>query len=130
RGRGGAADEAEGGAGDAGPGRSANPAATGAAPGAVPVPGPAPESASGALPGRAAGRGDAGFEPYDFLPTDPWHGKHEQVDPWHGKDLREARWASLKRGSGGLMADFPADLAADRPADRPTAEPDGPGTTP
>ncbi|WP_137232587.1 DUF6350 family protein [Streptomyces sp. BPSDS2] len=129
RGRGGAADEEEGEAADARPGRSADPAAaTDAAPGAVPAPGPAPGSAtgpapgsaSGALPGGAAGREDAGFEPYDFLPT----------DPWHGKDLREARWASLKRGSGGLMADFPADPAADRRTDRPTAEPDGPGATP
>ncbi|MBV7244768.1 DUF6350 family protein [Streptomyces sp. MW-W600-10] len=121
RGRGGAADEEEGEAADARPGRSVDPAAaTDAAPGAVPAPGPAPGSvsgpASGALPGGAAGREDTGFEPYDFLPT----------DPWHGKDLREARWASLKRGSGGLMADFPADPAADRP----TAEPDGPGATP
>ncbi|MFE6979837.1 cell division protein PerM [Streptomyces griseus] len=121
RGRGGAAGEEEGEAADARPGRSADPAAaTDAAPGAVPAPGPAPGSASGALPGGAAGREDAGFEPYDFLPT----------DPWHGKDLREARWASLKRGSGGLMADFPADPAADRRTDRPTAEPDGPGATP
>ncbi|MFE7340845.1 cell division protein PerM [Streptomyces griseus] len=129
RGRGGAAGEEEGEAADARPGRSADPAAaTDAAPGAVPAPGPAPGSAagpapgsaSGALPGGTAGREDAGFEPYDFLPT----------DPWHGKDLREARWASLKRGSGGLMADFPADPAAYRRTDRPTAEPDGPGSTP
>lgn len=121
RGRGGAADEEEGEAADARPGRSADPAAaTDAAPGAVPAPGPAPGSVSGALPGGTAGREDTGFEPYDFLPT----------DPWHGKDLREARWASLKRGSGGLMADFPADPAADRRTDRPTAEPDGPGATP
>lgn len=106
---------------DARPGRPANPAAaTDAAPGAVPAPGPAPGAASGALPGGAAGGDEAGFEPYDFLPT----------DPWHGKDLREARWASLKRGSGGLMADFPADPAADRRTDRPAAEPDGPGATP
>ncbi len=45
---------------------------------------------------------DAGFEPYDFLPT----------DPWHEKEAREARWASLKQGSGGLMADFPARVPA------------------
>ncbi|MEU3053394.1 cell division protein PerM [Streptomyces griseus] len=124
RGRRGAADEEEGEAAAARPGRSADPAAaTDAAPGTVPAPGPTPGPASGALPGGAAGREDAGFEPYDFLPT----------DPWHGKDLREARWASLKRGSGGLMADFPADLAdlADgRRTDRPTADPDGPGATP
>ncbi|MFJ9106921.1 DUF6350 family protein [Streptomyces sp. NPDC102283] len=71
----------------------------------VPVPGAALEAAPGAV-GAGAGRGDAGFEPYDFLPT----------DPWHEKDFREARWASLKRNSGGLMADFAAEPAAD-PAD-------------
>lgn len=107
------------------------------------VPGPeaAPEPGPGAPAGAAAGRGDAGFEPYDFLPT----------DPWHGKDFREARWASLKRNSGGLMADFPAEPAAERtertaptdpvgraaptdPADlaagRPVPEPDRPRPTP
>ncbi|MFG3409094.1 DUF6350 family protein [Streptomyces sp. NPDC048142] len=135
RGRGGAS-EAE--SGEAGPGDPVTPAAAGA----VPVPGAAPgaateaasgtasATASGALPGPGAGRSGAGFEPYDFLPTDPWHEKSdpwdEKADPWHEKSFREARWASLKRGSGGLMADFPADPAADRPA----AEPDGPGTTP
>lgn len=116
RGRGGTEDGPEGEFGDAGPGGSATPAA----PGAVPAPGPATEAAPGALPGPGATRGDAGFEPYDFLPA----------DPWHEKDFREARWASLKQGSGGLMADFPADLPADLTADRPVADPDGPGTTP
>lgn len=104
----------------------------------VPSPGAATEPGPGALvgaAGAAAGRGDAGFEPYDFLPT----------DPWHGKDFREARWASLKRDSGGLMADFPAEPAAERtgptdrnapidPADpgagRPAPEPDCPRPTP
>ncbi|WP_103530303.1 DUF6350 family protein [Streptomyces sp. SM11] len=115
RGRGGTEDEPEGESGDAGPGGSAAPAA----PGAVPASGPAPEAASGALPGQGAGRGDAGFEPYDFLPA----------APWHEKDFREARRASLKQGSGGLMADFPAAFPADLAADRPVAEPDGPETT-
>ncbi|MEU5287659.1 DUF6350 family protein [Streptomyces sp. NPDC020755] len=95
---------AVGASGDAAQGGSAAPAAS-----AVPAPGAAPETVSGALAdgaGPGAGRGDAGFEPYDFLPTDPWHGKD-----WRGKDFREARWASLKRGSGGLMADFPAGPA-------------------
>ncbi|MFD4239864.1 DUF6350 family protein [Streptomyces sp. NPDC058542] len=108
---------------------------------AVPAPGAVPERASGALAGGAGpgvGRGDAGFEPYDFLPT----------DPWHEKDFREARWASLKRSSGGLMADFPAgpvspagpadspdaaDFAAGRPAPEaggPAPEADRPGPTP
>ncbi|MFE3491089.1 hypothetical protein ACFXMR_34735, partial [Streptomyces griseus] len=86
--------------------------------------------------------GDGGFEPYDFLPT----------DPWHAKDFRETRWASLKRDSGGLMADFPAASAgstgsadpvgsADADSDtdaeaagsaagRPAPAPDRPGPTP
>ncbi|MET8843190.1 DUF6350 family protein [Streptomyces rubiginosohelvolus] len=107
--------------GEAGPGGPASPAAS-----SVPSPGPAPEAASG-------------FEPYDFLPTDPWH---EKDGPWHGKENREARWASLKQGSGGLMADFPAERTADRAGrtdradradpvpDRRAADPDGPGATP
>ncbi|MGC5529857.1 DUF6350 family protein [Streptomyces sp. SR-10] len=143
RGRGGVA----GAAGDAVPGGTAAPAAS-----SVPAPGAAPDEAPGALVGAAgpgAGRGDAGFEPYDFLPT----------DPWHKKDFREARWASLKRGSGGLMADFPADPAdpadpaeragpvgpaapagpagpagfanpGDLAAGRPAPDPDRPGPTP
>ncbi|CAM5447868.1 hypothetical protein GCM10010253_31690 [Streptomyces badius] len=114
RGRRGTAGEA----GEVGPGGPASPAAS-----SVPASGSAPEAASG-------------FEPYDFLPTDPWH---EKDGPWHGKDNREARWASLKQGSGGLMADFPADRAADRAGrtadrtgpgpDRP-ADPGGPAPTP
>lgn len=125
RGRGAAA----GAAGDAAPGGNAAPAAS-----SLPAPGTAPDAAPGALVGAGAGRGDAGFEPYDFLPT----------DPWHENDFREARWASLKRGSGGLMADFPAapaspvdpagpaDFAdpADLAAGRPAPDPDRPGPTP
>ncbi|MFB8053891.1 cell division protein PerM [Streptomyces rubiginosohelvolus] len=107
--------------GETGPGAPASPAAS-----SVPPPGPAPEAASG-------------FEPYDFLPTDPWH---EKDGPWHGNETREARWASLKQGSGGLMADFPAERTADRAGrtdradradpvpDRRAADPDGPGATP
>nr|WP_079159496.1 DUF6350 family protein [Streptomyces griseus] len=37
--------------------------------------------------------------PYDFL----------SADPWHEDGARAARWASLRRSSGGLMADFPPD---------------------
>ncbi|WP_373677916.1 DUF6350 family protein [Streptomyces sp. st170] len=103
--------------GAVGPGGPASPAASSV---------PSPEAASG-------------FEPYDFLPTDPWH---EKDGPWHGKETREARWASLKQGSGGLMADFPAERTADRAGqndradradpvpDRRAADPDGPGATP
>ncbi|MGW4835910.1 cell division protein PerM [Streptomyces globisporus] len=107
--------------GTAGPGGPASPAGSSV---------PSPEAASG-------------FEPYDFLPTDPWH---EKDGPWHGKENREARWASLKQGSGGLMADFPAERTAEPTADRAgqndradradpvpdrrAADPDGPGATP
>ncbi|MFF5832436.1 DUF6350 family protein [Streptomyces bacillaris] len=78
---------------------------------------------------------DAGFEPYDFLPTDPWHehgkdwhgkdlhAKDLHGNDWHGKDGREARWASLKQGSGGLMADFPAHIPAALRSDEPSAAP-------
>ncbi|MFJ7325606.1 DUF6350 family protein [Streptomyces cyaneofuscatus] len=60
------------------------------------------EPAGGPAPAGGTPEDDPGFEPYDFLPT----------DPWHEKETREARWASLKRGSGGLMADFPARIPA------------------
>ncbi|WP_424918598.1 DUF6350 family protein [Streptomyces sp. wa1064] len=123
---------AAGATGDAAPGGNEAPAAS-----SLPAPGTAPDAAPGALVGAGAGRGDAGFEPYDFLPT----------DPWHENDFREARWASLKRGSGGLMADFPAapadpaspvdpagpaDFAdpADLASGRPAPDPDRPGPTP
>ncbi|CAO0826572.1 Integral membrane protein OS=Streptomyces microflavus OX=1919 GN=Smic_50580 PE=4 SV=1 [Streptomyces microflavus] len=75
--------------------------------------GPAPAaSAEEAAPAGGAATDDAGFEPYDFLPT----------DPWHEKEVREARWASLKQSSGGLMADFPARVPAAPRAEEPPAE--------
>ncbi|WP_237667408.1 hypothetical protein [Streptomyces sp. KY70] len=81
---------------------------------------PAGAAAGGPAPPGGAPEDDPGFEPYDFLPT----------DPWHEKETREARWASLKRGSGGLMADFPARIPAalrseetsEQPADAKPAE--------
>ncbi|MFW3461646.1 DUF6350 family protein [Streptomyces microflavus] len=75
--------------------------------------GPAPAaSAEESAPAGGAATDDAGFEPYDFLPT----------DPWHEKEVREARWASLKQSSGGLMADFPARVPAAPRAEEPPAE--------
>ncbi|MEU0356272.1 cell division protein PerM [Streptomyces cyaneofuscatus] len=73
-----------------------------------------PAGAAGGGPAPAGGppEDDPGFEPYDFLPTDPWHEKDWHERDWHGKETREARWASLKQGSGGLMADFPARVPA------------------
>ncbi|MFE9457246.1 DUF6350 family protein [Streptomyces californicus] len=82
--------------GGGGPGGPPDPAGS-----SVPAPDKAPGAASGARSATAAGPDDAGFEPYDFLPT----------DPWHEKGARETRWASLQRSSGGLMADFPAGSA-------------------
>ncbi|MEW2071477.1 DUF6350 family protein [Streptomyces sp. NPDC007346] len=100
-------------------------------------PGPGPREAAPA-DGTDTATDDADFAPYDFLPTDPWH---EKTGPWHEKEAREARWASLKQGSGGLMADFPARVpaAGEQPADeRPgggkadaqPADVDGRGATP
>ncbi|WNF31353.1 DUF6350 family protein [Streptomyces sp. C11-1] len=80
----------------------------------VQAPVPAPGAAPGEAP-EAASRASAAFQPYDFLPT----------DPWHGNEARQARWASLKRDSGGLMADFPAGEAVRKPT---TTEPAGPAS--
>lgn len=41
---------------------------------------------------------DADDEPYDFL----------SAGSWHEDGARKARWAALRKRSGGLMADFPA----------------------
>ncbi len=102
------------------PKRTAASATPASAPAATP---PAPAmSGPAAAPEEGAmdDEDDAGFEPYDFLPTDPWH---EHGKDWHGKDGREARWASLKQGSGGLMADFPAHIPAALRSDEPSAAP-------
>ncbi|NEA19635.1 hypothetical protein G3I29_30110, partial [Streptomyces halstedii] len=57
-------------------------------------PEPAPDEGTGDKP-KASG---PLAERYDFL----------SAGSWHGEGARKARWASLRRGSGGLMADFPA----------------------
>ncbi|QNE75478.1 hypothetical protein F0344_13370 [Streptomyces finlayi] len=59
-------------------------------------------------PAAVADEEAAAFEPYDFLPA----------DPWHEETTRRSRWASLRKDSGGLMADFPASEvpAAEVPA--------------
>lgn len=82
---------------------------------------PAPESERGA--GRGPGGAAVQEEPYDFL----------SADPWHEEGAREARWAALKKKSGGLMADFsawarpqgpprPAAVSAPGPVPAPDAE--------
>ncbi|MFF2730070.1 DUF6350 family protein [Streptomyces sp. NPDC058008] len=52
--------------------------------------------------GKGAGEAGGPAEPYDFL----------SADPWHGEGAREARWAALRKKSGGLMADFSAEVKA------------------
>ncbi|MFD9924925.1 DUF6350 family protein [[Kitasatospora] papulosa] len=69
---------------------------------------PAPESERGA--GKGPGGAGAQEEPYDFL----------SADPWHEEGAREARWAALKKKSGGLMADFSARARSQSPP-RPAA---------
>jgi hypothetical protein len=41
-------------------------------------------------------RDDAIYEPYDFLPVEPFP---EPADPWRDDTTREARWAALKEAS-------------------------------
>ncbi|MFC9124977.1 DUF6350 family protein [Streptomyces sp. NPDC057067] len=60
---------------------------------------------------KEPGGGDGDPEPYDFL----------SAGPWHEDGAREARWAALKKSSGGLMADFRAEGEA---APAPVAKPD------
>ncbi|MFJ8844029.1 DUF6350 family protein [Streptomyces cyaneofuscatus] len=106
---------------------------TGAPGGSTVQESPAGSAAGGTAPAGGTPADDPGFEPYDFLPT----------DPWHENETREARWASLKRGSGGLMADFPARIPAAlrseetsgqpteaKAADAKPADADGRGATP
>ncbi|MET8476569.1 DUF6350 family protein [Streptomyces clavifer] len=65
-------------------------------------------------------------EPYEFL----------SADPWHEDGARKARWASLRKVSGGLMADVPADrdtVSWPGPVPGPEADPGpkaDPGTGP
>ncbi|MFD6282086.1 DUF6350 family protein, partial [Streptomyces sp. NPDC060209] len=66
-------------------------------------PGPDPEQATDKEPGESGGQA----EPYDFL----------SADPWHEDGAREARWAALRKKSGGLMADFSAKAKAKAQAD-------------
>lgn len=63
--------------------------------------------------------GGAGGEPYDFL----------SADSWHEDGAREARWAALKKNSGGLMADFPPE-ATPTPAPTSTSAPAPTSATP
>ncbi|WP_307128867.1 DUF6350 family protein [Streptomyces sp. B1I3] len=62
--------------------------------------------------GREPEEWDGDADPYEFL----------SADPWHEDGARTARWASLKKGSGGLMADFPP-VPGHVPAAAPTPAP-------
>ncbi|MEU9525118.1 DUF6350 family protein [Streptomyces sp. NPDC048210] len=84
---------------------------------------PTPETESERGAGKGPGGAGAQEEPYDFL----------SADPWHEEGAREARWAALKKKSGGLMADFsartrpqspprPAAVSAPGPVPAPDAE--------
>ncbi|MGW5277432.1 cell division protein PerM, partial [Streptomyces sp. NPDC004044] len=58
--------------------------------GSVPVSPPSPPSTSAAVPGAESWyEGDAGAEPYDFLPTDPWHERAAGDSPWTSGGLLE-----------------------------------------
>ncbi|WLQ68932.1 cell division protein PerM [Streptomyces glycanivorans] len=63
---------------------------------------PEPECGAEKEPGGTGGPA----EPYDFL----------SADPWHEDGAREARWAALKKKSGGLMADFSARTRTQSPS--------------
>ncbi len=73
------------------------------------APGLAPEKAAGELAEQEPGAAGGGEEPYDFL----------SAGPWHEEGARKARWAELKKGSGGLMADFEAEGEAVQPTAPP-----------
>ncbi|MEV8211727.1 DUF6350 family protein, partial [Streptomyces sp. NPDC079189] len=66
--------------------------------GSVPVSPPSPPSTSAPVPGAESWyEGDAGAEPYDFLPTDPWHERAAGDSAWtSGGSL----WVSLSEGPG------------------------------
>lgn len=70
---------------------------------------PTPETESERGAGKGPGGAGAQEEPYDFL----------SADPWHEEGAREARWAALKKKSGGLMADFSARARPQSPLGRP-----------
>ncbi|MFC8261079.1 DUF6350 family protein [Streptomyces sp. NPDC057291] len=73
--------------------------------GSVPVSPPSPPSTSAPVPGAESWyEGDAGAEPYDFLPTDPWHERAAGDSPWtSGGSL----WVSLSEGPGTPSAQPP-----------------------
>jgi hypothetical protein len=49
------------------------------------------------------GDDDLTFEPYDFLPADPYSPPAPLTrSPWHDDASREARWAALKEASAPL----------------------------
>ncbi|MGW6097320.1 cell division protein PerM [Streptomyces sp. NPDC055157] len=73
--------------------------------GSVPVSPPSPPSTSAPVPGAESWyEWDAGAEPYDFLPTDPWHERAAGDSAWtSGGSL----WVSLSEGPGTPSAQPP-----------------------
>ncbi|WP_406429293.1 DUF6350 family protein [Streptomyces sp. NBC_01589] len=73
--------------------------------GSVPVSPPSPASTSAPVPGAESwNEGDAGAEPYDFLPTDPWHERAAGDSPWTSGG---SRWVSLSKRPGTPSAQPP-----------------------
>lgn len=81
--------------------RTGSPAAVGS----VAASPPSPPSTSAPVPGAESWyEGDAGAEPYDFLPTDPWHERAAGDSPWtSGGSL----WVSLSKHPGTPSAQPP-----------------------
>ncbi|MFE5245482.1 DUF6350 family protein [Streptomyces sp. NPDC056627] len=67
----------------------------------------------GAADRPGLGGADEDSDPYEFL----------SADPWHEDGARQARWAALKKNSGGLMAGLPGPDPLPAAAPLPGAEP-------
>ncbi|MGW1815075.1 cell division protein PerM [Streptomyces sp. NPDC002125] len=67
----------------------------------------------GAASGLGLGGADEDSDPYEFL----------SADPWHEDGARQARWAALKKNSGGLMAGLPGPDPVPAAVPLPGAEP-------
>ncbi|MFI5630944.1 DUF6350 family protein [Streptomyces sp. NPDC051664] len=81
--------------------------------GSVSVSPSSPPAASAPVPGAASWyEEDAGAEPYDFLPTDPWHERPAGDSPWTSGGFL---WAALSRDPGTPPAQPPEAGPASSP---------------
>ncbi|MET8328343.1 DUF6350 family protein [Streptomyces sp. NPDC005181] len=81
--------------------------------GSVPASPASSPSASGPVPGAESWyEEDAGAEPYDFLPTDPWHERAAGDSPWASGGFP---WPSLSKGPETPPAQPPEAGPASRP---------------